>query len=60
VEDINRRFPSKKQKDDWQWRAHYTTKRAKAGDDNTIEQIFTKLDELWKEMKSAEIKICNN
>ncbi|MGV8111259.1 PDDEXK-like family protein [Methanospirillum sp.] len=56
---LNKHFPSKIQKERWQWRTYKANSRPYAVDDDyTMEQIIEKLDEFWAEMEKYEKKVC--
>ncbi len=51
---INEHFPSRQQKDNWQWRTPFTTKHAKADEDLSEDKIFEQLDKRLEEIKAFE------
>lgn len=53
-EKINELHPSKQQKENWQWRTHFTTKHSKVDDDISEEKIFEQLDKKLDEIKNFE------
>ena len=51
---INEYYPSKGQKDNWQWRTPFKTSTVEIGDDLSKEAIFTSLDACLKEIQTFE------
>lgn len=51
---INEYYPSKVQKDDWQWRTPFKTSTVEIAEDLSKEAIFAGLDECWKEILAFE------
>ncbi len=56
---INRVYPSRMQKTNWQWRTPFTTKHSKIGDDKEFseEKIFEQLTKHFEEIKRFETKL---
>jgi hypothetical protein len=56
AERINDLYPSKrnKNKENWQWRTQFSTRKVKVEDDYTEEQIFEHLDKFLKDIKGFE------
>lgn len=51
---INEHYPSKVQKDDWEWRTPFKTATVDLGEELSKEAIFAGLDECWKEIQAFE------
>lgn len=51
---INEYYPSKVQKDDWQWRTPFKTATVDLGEELSKEAIFAGLNECWKEIQTFE------
>lgn len=56
-ERINVHYPSKMQKEDWQWRTPFRTKTSKVDEEIEEEVIFAELDKNLDEIKAFEIKL---
>ncbi len=56
-EQINEYYPSKFQKDDWQWRNPFKTSTVGISDDLSKEAIFAGLDECLKEIQAFEANL---
>lgn len=56
---INQYYPSKIQKEDWQWRVPFKTSAVEIGDDYSKEDIFFGLDECLKEIHNFEADLTN-
>ena len=56
-EIINKHFPSRHQKEKWQWRTHYVTGHSKVGEELDEEKIFELLDKKLEDIKSFEEKL---
>lgn len=54
---INEYFPSKQQKDNWQWRTPFATKQVKLDEELSEEKIFEQLDKKMNELKEFEEKL---
>ncbi len=54
---INENFPSRQQKENWQWRTHFVSKRGKTGDELSDEKIYAQLDKMLDEINLFESKI---
>ena len=54
-DEINKYFPSRQQKQNWQWRTPFTTKhRGKTGEELSDEKIYAHLDKMLAEIKNFE------
>lgn len=51
---INEHYPSKIQKEDWQWRTPFKTSTVEIDEDLSKEAIFAGLDECLKEIQAFE------
>lgn len=56
-ETINKYFPSKQQKENWQWRVPFSTKRTSIDEELTEEKVFSALDKKWEEVQTFEKKL---
>ncbi len=56
-ERINKLIPSKQQKDNWQWRTLFKTKKSIVEDDISDEKIFDQLNQMFKEVQEFEGKL---
>lgn len=54
---INKYFPSKQQKANWQWRTPFATKQVKIDEEVTGDKIFEQLDKKLDELKTFEEKL---
>lgn len=54
---INEHFPSKQQKENWQWRTPFTTKQVKVDEEVSEDKIFEQLDKKLQELKVFETKL---
>ena len=54
---INEFFPSKQQKENWQWRTHFTSKHSKVDEEMSEEKIFEQLDKKLEEILAFEEKL---
>lgn len=54
---INRHFPSRMQKTNWQWRTPFTTRHSKIDEDYSEDKIFEQLDKKLEEIKAFEGKL---
>ncbi len=54
---INEHYPSRQQKENWQWRTPFTTKHAKTDEEMTEEKIFAQMDKRLEEIKAFEEKL---
>ena len=54
---INRHFPSKQQKENWQWRTHFSTRTVKVEEELSEEKVFEQLNRRFDELKSFESKL---
>lgn len=54
---INEHFPSRQQKENWQWRTPFATKVVKIDEETTEEKIFEQLDKKLEEIKAFEKKL---
>ena len=57
-DEINVHYPSRQQKENWQWRILFRTKSAKIDLDTTEEKIHELLDKKFEEVKSFEMSLC--
>ncbi len=53
-ESINQFYPSKFDRDDWQWRTPFRTQAVTLDEDLSKEQVFSKLDECLEEVQTFE------
>lgn len=57
-DEINKYFPSRQQKQNWQWRTPFTTKhRGKTGEDLADDKIYGHLDKMLEEIMEFEEKL---
>lgn len=54
---INQFSPSKQQKENWQWRTHYSTRHVKLEETISKEKVFDQLDRLLKDIKDYESRL---
>lgn len=54
---INVYYPSKQQKENWQWRTPFSTKHVKVDEEISEDKIFEQLNKKFDEIKSFEAKI---
>ena len=54
---INKFFPSKQQKTNWQWRIPFSTKHSKFDEELSREKVFEELDKRLKDIKAFESKL---
>lgn len=54
---INKFFPSKQQKTNWQWRIPFSTKHSKFDEELSREKVFEELDKRLKDIKVFESKL---
>lgn len=56
-EQINKYFPSRQQKTNWQWRTHFSSRHAKTDDELSEEKIFDQLTKRFEEVKAFEMRL---
>lgn len=56
-EKINEHYPSRQQKENWQWRTHYSTKHVKIDEELDEAKIFSQLDKCFEEIVKFEEKL---
>ena len=56
-ERINKYFPSRQQKANWQWRVHFSTKHAKVDEEMSDEKVFEQLAKRFDEVRAFEAKL---
>ena len=54
---INKYYPSRQQKENWQWRTPYTTKHSKADEELSEERIFEMLDRKLDDIRAFEARL---
>lgn len=54
---INEHFPSRQQKENWQWRTPFVTKHSKTDEDLSEEKVYENLDKRLDEIKAFEEKL---
>ena len=54
---INEYFPSRQQKENWQWRTPFVTRHSKVNEDLTEDKIYEQLDKKLEEVKAFEEKL---
>lgn len=54
---INEHFPSRQQKENWQWRTPFVTKHSKVDEDLSEDKIYDHLDKKLEEVKAFEEKL---
>jgi len=54
---INEYFPSRQQKENWQWRTPFTTKHSKVDEEMSEDKIYEQLDKKLEEIKTFETKL---
>ena len=54
---INKYYPSRQQKENWQWRIHFSTKHSKTDEELSEEKIFELLDRKLDEIKEFEARL---
>lgn len=54
---INEHFPSRTQKENWQWRTPFATKQVKIDEELSEEKLFEQLDKKLDELKAFEEKL---
>ncbi len=54
---INEHFPSRQQKENWQWRTPFTTKHSKVVEELSEDKIFEQLNKKLDEIKAFEEKL---
>ncbi|MDE6747563.1 MAG: PD-(D/E)XK nuclease family protein [Lachnospiraceae bacterium] len=54
---INEHFPSKQQKQNWQWRTPFVTKHSKVDEELSEDKIYEHLDKRLEEVKAFEEKL---
>ena len=54
---INEDFPSRQQKENWQWRTPFTSRRSKINEEISEEKIYEELNKMWEEVKDFEEKL---
>lgn len=63
-DEVNEILPAKHQKQNWQWRTHYSDKHVKTDDELSEEKIFAQLDKKFKDLRTRENelkeKICGH
>ena len=56
---INKVYPAKQQKDNWQWRTPFSTRRTKVDEELSQETIFEHLNKRFEELHAFETKLLN-
>lgn len=56
-EQINKYFPARTKKVDWQWRTPFSTKHIKVEEEFSEEYIFEQLNRLFENVKKFELKL---
>ncbi len=56
---INEHFPSRQQKENWQWRIPFTTKHSKVDEELSEDKIYEQLNKKLDEIKNFEEKLKN-
>ena len=56
-EHINKVFPSRVQKENWQWRTHFVSKKSKFDAELLDDKIFESLNKRLLEVKAFEVKL---
>ena len=56
-EQINKHFPSRQQKTNWQWRTHYVTRHCKVDEELSEDKIYEQLNKRLEEIKAFEEKL---
>ncbi len=56
-ERINKYFPSRQQKANWQWRTHFSSRHAKADEELSEDKIFDQLTKRFEEVKAFEARL---
>ena len=54
---INTYYPSRQQKENWQWRTPFATKHSKTDEDLSEEKIFEQLDRKLEEVRAFEVRL---
>lgn len=54
---INKHYPSKQQKTNWQWRTPYSTKHAKTDEELSEEKIYDQFNKRLEEIKAFELRL---
>ena len=54
---INEFSPSRTQKDNWQWRIHFTSKTGNVDEEMSEDKIFKSLDNMYEQVKEFENKL---
>ena len=54
---VNDLYPSKQQKENWQWRIHFRTKKSKIEDEISEEKIYEQLNKKFDEIMAFEKKL---
>ncbi len=57
MEEINRVFPSRTQKENWVWKCPFTTRRIRWDENTTKKDIINALEELYGEVKDFEKRL---
>lgn len=57
-DEINVYYPSRQQKENWQWRVHFKTKSSKIDLETSEEKIYEMLDKKFEEVKIFEKSLC--
>ena len=60
AERINEITPSKQQKENWQWRTHYSTRHVKLEETISREKVFEQLDKMLEDLKDYERKLISD
>lgn len=56
-ERINKYYPAKLKKEDWQWRTPFSTKKSKIEEEISEEKIYDQLDRKLEDVKSFEKRL---
>ncbi len=54
---INKCYPSRQQKKNWQWRTHFTSRHSKTDEKLSENEIFKQLDKKFEEVRDFESKL---